>query len=80
MQICKEIRFTEILCLEFFNLIVNSIYSTPPAHRGYEILCPQCGKYGYQIWHFKIDNNASIQEIEVLIKWVRHTLLRIFFS
>lgn len=80
MQICKEIWFTVILCLGFFNLIVNSIYSISLAHHGYEILYPQFGKYGYQIWHFKIDNHALIQEIEVLIKWVNHTLPRIFFS
>lgn len=80
MQICKEIWFREILWLVFFNLIVNSLYSTLLAHRGYEILYPQSGKYGYQIWHFKIDNHAPIQETEVLIIWVSHTLPRMFFS
>lgn len=67
------------LCLGLFNIIGNSIYSTSLAHGGYGILYPRSGKYGYQIWHFKITNHTPIQEIGVFVKWVSHTLPRMFF-
>lgn len=57
----------------------NFIYSDPLAHGGYQIPCPGFGKYDYQILHFKVDNHGPIQEGEVLIKWVSHTLPKIFF-